>query len=96
MYLWEFLLALLADDDTKECIHWIAKEQRIFEIKDVDEVAKLWGMMKEKPAMNKETFLRSLRCYYTSVLRKVYTVCYNYIISWVISLYSVLYTLPSK
>lgn len=72
VYLWEFLLALLADDDSNEWIHWIAKDRRVFQIKDVDEVAKLWGMMKEKPEMNKETFLRSLRYYYTiNVLRKV-------------------------
>ena len=66
---------MLADESDEEItclIEWTEKADKKFQIKNVDEVAKLWGAMKEHPELNKEGLLRSLRYYYkTNVIRKV-------------------------
>lgn len=72
IYLWEFVLELLADTESTEWIGWVQKEEKKFQIKNVLEVANLWGAMKAKPELGKEALLRSLRYYYkTKILRKV-------------------------
>eukprot|EP00095_Tigriopus_kingsejongensis_P003464 maker-scaffold13_size735724-snap-gene-4.8 protein:Tk03464 transcript:maker-scaffold13_size735724-snap-gene-4.8-mRNA-1 annotation:"hypothetical protein BRAFLDRAFT_125635" len=61
--LWQFLLELLTD---KSCQHFIAWTGDGWEFKmtDPDEVARRWGIRKNKPKMNYEKLSRGLRYYY--------------------------------
>jgi len=61
--LWQFLLELLTD---KTCQHFIAWTGDGWEFKmvDPDEVARRWGIRKNKPKMNYEKLSRGLRYYY--------------------------------
>jgi c-ets proto-oncogene protein len=61
--LWQFLLELLTD---KTCQHFIAWSGDGWEFKmvDPDEVARRWGIRKNKPKMNYEKLSRGLRYYY--------------------------------
>ena len=58
--LWQFLLELLTD---KSCQHFIAWTGDGWEFKmtDPDEVARRWGVRKNKPKMNYEKLSRGLR-----------------------------------
>ncbi len=58
--LWQFLLELLTD---KTCQHFIAWTGDGWEFKmtDPDEVARRWGIRKNKPKMNYEKLSRGLR-----------------------------------
>ena len=58
--LWQFLLELLTD---KSCQHFIAWTGDGWEFKmtDPDEVARRWGIRKNKPKMNYEKLSRGLR-----------------------------------
>lgn len=63
---------MLADKDLNCLIAWTEKADKKFQIKDLDEVAKLWGIMKERPDLDKDGLLRSIRYYYkTEVMQKV-------------------------
>ena len=68
VYLWEFLLEVLEDQELGVFCYWINKTCREFCIKDPEEVSKLWGMMKERPLMDKKKFFRAIRYYYSSGL----------------------------
>ena len=68
IYLWEFLLELLEDKECADMIHWVNKRDKEFLIDDPDEIAKLWGMLKGRPLMNKKKLCRAIRYYYTSKL----------------------------
>ena len=61
--LWQFLLELLTD---KSCQHFIAWTGDGWEFKmiDPDEVARRWGLRKNKLKMNYEKLSRGLRYYY--------------------------------
>lgn len=61
--LWQFLLEQLTD---KSCQHFIAwtGDGWEFKLSDPDEVAKRWGIRKNKPKMNYEKLSRGLRYYY--------------------------------
>ncbi|KAK2170118.1 hypothetical protein LSH36_4g08022 [Paralvinella palmiformis] len=61
--LWQFLLELLTD---KNCQHFIAwsGDGWEFKLSDPDEVARRWGIRKNKPKMNYEKLSRGLRYYY--------------------------------
>lgn len=61
--LWQFLLELLTD---KSCQHFICWTGDGWEFKmcDPDEVARRWGLRKNKPKMNYEKLSRGLRYYY--------------------------------
>ena len=58
--LWQFLLELLTD---KSCQHFICWTGDGWEFKmcDPDEVARRWGIRKNKPKMNYEKLSRGLR-----------------------------------
>lgn len=61
--LWQFLLELLTDRLCQEIICWTGTEWE-FKLLDPDEVARRWGMRKNKPKMNYEKLSRGLRYYY--------------------------------
>ena len=61
--LWQFLLELLTDKKQQGYISWTGDGWE-FKLTDPDEVARLWGMRKNKPKMNYEKLSRGLRYYY--------------------------------
>lgn len=63
-YLWEFLVGLLEDEECAPFINWTNKFEREFVVQDPDEVASLWGMLKNRPNMNKTKLRRAIRQYY--------------------------------
>ena len=65
VHLWEFLIELLADERCGSIIAWITEENGEFELKNPEQVAKLWGAYKGVKAMNYEKLSRALRTYYT-------------------------------
>ncbi|KAK3577331.1 hypothetical protein CHS0354_008425 [Potamilus streckersoni] len=68
--LWQFLLQLLTDHRYKNIIRWTGDEFE-FQLSDPDEVARLWGIHKNKPQMNYEKLSRGLRYYYDkNVIKK--------------------------
>ena len=68
VYLWEFLLEVLEDQELDLFCYWIDKPRREFCVKDPEEIAKLWGIMKQRPLMDKKKLLRAIRYYYHSQL----------------------------
>jgi hypothetical protein len=73
VYLWEFLFGLLEDDECASVISWNNKLEGIFTLKNANELAKLWGTVKNKPNMDKYKLFRSMRNYYnTGILKKVF------------------------
>jgi hypothetical protein len=74
LYLWEFLFGLLEDDECASVLCWINKREGVFELKNTDELAKLWGTVKNRPKMDKYKLFRAIRTYYNrGMLRKVIT-----------------------
>lgn len=61
--LWQFLLELLTDKNCQHLISWTGDGWE-FKMIDPDEVARLWGVRKNKPKMNYEKLSRSVRYYY--------------------------------
>uniref|UniRef100_A0A914C585 ETS domain-containing protein n=1 Tax=Acrobeloides nanus TaxID=290746 RepID=A0A914C585_9BILA len=61
--LWQFLLELLVCDQPKKCIEWTGDGYE-FKLINPDEVARQWGVRKNKPKMNYEKLSRGLRYYY--------------------------------
>ncbi|CAH1263908.1 GABPA [Branchiostoma lanceolatum] len=61
--LWQFLLELLTDKDSRDVISWVG-ENGEFKLNQPEVVAQKWGMRKNKPAMNYEKLSRALRYYY--------------------------------
>lgn len=61
--LWQFLLELLTDKTCQNFISWTGDEWE-FKLTDPDEVARRWGVRKNKPKMNYEKLSRGLRYYY--------------------------------
>ncbi|CAG5094287.1 Oidioi.mRNA.OKI2018_I69.XSR.g13423.t1.cds [Oikopleura dioica] len=64
IHLWQFLAELLNQQKYLKCIKWVDREQGIFKIEDSQEVAKLWGLRKNRPNMNYDKLSRSIRQYY--------------------------------
>ena len=74
IHLWEFLLELLEDERYIPLISWTRKEEREFKIKRQEEVAKRWGRLKQRAAMNYDKLSRALRYYYQKgIIKKVST-----------------------
>ncbi|XP_046841448.1 ETS domain-containing protein Elk-1-like [Xenia sp. Carnegie-2017] len=72
VYLWEFLYSLLQDHECQSLISWTNQEIKEFRMKNVKEIAKLWGTAKNRPTMDDKKLLRALRYYYkTNILRKI-------------------------
>lgn len=71
-FIWEFLLAMLQEEECSSFIFWTKKSDLEFQIKDMDEVAKLWGILRSNPEMDKQTFFRAFRYYYKkNIITKV-------------------------
>ena len=72
LHLWEFLLELLADENCKSIICWRRKDYGEFKLINQHEVAKRWGLLKQKGDMNYGKLSRALRLYYQEgIIRKV-------------------------
>ena len=63
IHLWQFLLELLKDNSCQQIICWTGDGWE-FKVTDPNEVARRWGLRKNKPKMNYATISRSLRQYY--------------------------------
>lgn len=61
--LWQFLLELLTDRNSRDAISWMGVEGE-FKLNNPEMVAQLWGERKNKPHMNYEKLSRALRYYY--------------------------------
>ncbi|XP_034027501.1 SAM pointed domain-containing Ets transcription factor-like [Thalassophryne amazonica] len=72
IHLWQFLRELLLKPSNySRCIRWLNKEKGIFKIEDSAHVARLWGIRKNRPAMNYDKLSRSIRQYYKKgIIRK--------------------------
>lgn len=64
--LWQFLLQLLIDQSHKHLICWTSNDGE-FKLLKSEEVAKLWGLRKNKTNMNYDKLSRALRYYYDKV-----------------------------
>ncbi|XP_056887492.1 SAM pointed domain-containing Ets transcription factor isoform X3 [Takifugu flavidus] len=72
IHLWQFLRELLQKPHNYgRCIRWLNKDKGIFKIEDSAHVARLWGLRKNRPAMNYDKLSRSIRQYYKKgIIRK--------------------------
>ncbi|MGH0136899.1 UNVERIFIED_CONTAM: hypothetical protein FKN15_036741 [Acipenser sinensis] len=65
--LWQFLLQLLLDQKHEHLICWTSNDGE-FKLLKAEEVAKLWGLRKNKTNMNYDKLSRALRYYYDKPL----------------------------
>ncbi|XP_075951121.1 ETS translocation variant 5-like [Anarhichas minor] len=71
LQLWQFLLTLLDNPANAHLIGWTGRNME-FKLVDPEEVARLWGLQKNRPAMNYDKLSRSLRYYYEKgIMQKV-------------------------
>ncbi|XP_030603501.1 ETS translocation variant 5-like isoform X2 [Archocentrus centrarchus] len=71
LQLWQFLLTLLDNPANAHLIVWTGRNME-FKLIDPEEVARLWGIQKNRPAMNYDKLSRSLRYYYEKgIMQKV-------------------------
>ncbi|XP_055547910.1 ETV5-related protein Ets96B isoform X2 [Wyeomyia smithii] len=72
LQLWQFLVALLDEPETSAgCIAWTGRGME-FKLVEPEEVARRWGIQKNRPAMNYDKLSRSLRYYYEKgIMQKV-------------------------
>lgn len=71
LQLWQFLLTLLDNPANAHLIVWTGRNME-FKLIDPEEVARLWGLQKNRPAMNYDKLSRSLRYYYEKgIMQKV-------------------------
>ncbi|XP_062238360.1 ETS domain-containing protein Elk-3 [Platichthys flesus] len=69
--LWQFLLQLLLDQSHKHLIRWTSNDGE-FKLLKSEDVAKLWGLRKNKTNMNYDKLSRALRYYYDkNIIKKV-------------------------
>nr|XP_060618766.1 ETS domain-containing protein Elk-1 isoform X1 [Anolis sagrei ordinatus] len=69
--LWQFLLQLLEQQSNGHLITWTSNDGE-FKLIDAEEVARLWGLRKNKTNMNYDKLSRALRYYYDkNIIRKV-------------------------
>ncbi|MCL4127220.1 UNVERIFIED_CONTAM: hypothetical protein GTU68_018399 [Idotea baltica] len=69
--LWQFLLELLVNGQFKQIICWTNNEGE-FKLVNAEEVARLWGLRKNKHNMNYDKLSRALRYYYDkNIIKKV-------------------------
>lgn len=92
--LWQFLLELLTDKSCQNYISWTGSGWE-FKLTDPDEVAKKWGVRKNKPKMNYEKLSRGLRYYYDkNIIHK--TAGKRYVYRFVCDLHSMLGYTPEE
>ncbi|NXY08038.1 ETV4 protein, partial [Pteruthius melanotis] len=71
LQLWQFLVALLDNPTNSHFIAWTGRGME-FKLIEPEEVARLWGIQKNRPAMNYDKLSRSLRYYYEKgIMQKV-------------------------
>ncbi|NXQ25915.1 ETV4 protein, partial [Alaudala cheleensis] len=71
LQLWQFLVALLDNPTNSHFIAWTGRGME-FKLIEPEEVARLWGLQKNRPAMNYDKLSRSLRYYYEKgIMQKV-------------------------
>ncbi|GFS42254.1 ETS translocation variant 1 [Trichonephila inaurata madagascariensis] len=72
LQLWQFLVSLLDDPTTNgNFISWTGRGME-FKLIEPEEVARRWGIQKNRPAMNYDKLSRSLRYYYEKgIMQKV-------------------------
>ncbi|XP_070174129.1 ETS translocation variant 5-like [Littorina saxatilis] len=71
LQLWQFLVALLDDPSNASFIAWTGRGLE-FKLIEPEEVARRWGLQKNRPAMNYDKLSRSLRYYYEKgIMQKV-------------------------
>ncbi|ELT91859.1 hypothetical protein CAPTEDRAFT_46009, partial [Capitella teleta] len=71
LQLWQFLVALLDDPCNSSFIAWTGRGLE-FKLIEPEEVARRWGIQKNRPAMNYDKLSRSLRYYYEKgIMQKV-------------------------
>ncbi|KAI1298587.1 ETS domain-containing protein Elk-1 [Halotydeus destructor] len=69
--LWQFLLELLLNSSYKHIISWTNNDGE-FKLINAEEVARLWGLRKNKHNMNYDKLSRALRYYYDkNIIKKV-------------------------
>ncbi|XP_042201541.1 ETS domain-containing protein Elk-3 isoform X1 [Callorhinchus milii] len=69
--LWQFLLQLLLDQKHEHLICWTSSDGE-FKLLKAEDVAKLWGLRKNKTNMNYDKLSRALRYYYDkNIIKKV-------------------------
>ncbi|CAH2221012.1 ETS domain-containing Elk-4 [Pelobates cultripes] len=69
--LWQFLLQLLQEPHNEKLICWTSNDGE-FKLLQAEEVARLWGVRKNKPSMNYDKLSRALRYYYVkNIIKKV-------------------------
>ncbi|XP_075052244.1 ETS domain-containing protein Elk-4 [Mixophyes fleayi] len=69
--LWQFLLQLLQQPHHQQLICWTSNDGE-FKLLKAEEVARLWGVRKNKPSMNYDKLSRALRYYYVkNIIKKV-------------------------
>ena len=69
--LWQFLLELLMDKNNQHLITWTGNEGE-FKLNNSEEVARMWGLRKNKTNMNYDKLSRALRYYYDkNIIKKV-------------------------
>jgi len=76
-----FLIKLLEEEDEKytDIIRWENRDEGIFRILNPNNVAALWGYMKNSLHMNYDKMSRALRYYYkVNVLSKCGRLCYKF------------------
>lgn len=64
--LWQFLLELLMDGNNSHLISWTSNDGE-FKLHNSEEVARMWGLRKNKTNMNYDKLSRALRYYYDKV-----------------------------
>ena len=63
---------MLQEEECSSVISWTKESDLEFEIKDMGELAQLWGMLRGRPEMDKKSFFRAFRYYYKiNVIKKV-------------------------
>lgn len=69
--LWQFLLELLMDGNNSHLISWTSNDGE-FKLHNSEEVARMWGLRKNKTNMNYDKLSRALRYYYDkNIIKKV-------------------------
>ncbi|XP_024114490.1 ETS translocation variant 5 isoform X1 [Oryzias melastigma] len=83
LQLWQFLLTLLDNPANAHLIVWTGRNME-FKLIDPEEVARLWGIQKNRPAMNYDKLSRSLRYYYEKgIMQKVKVAGERYVYKFV-------------
>lgn len=71
LQLWQFLVTLLDDPANAHFIAWTGRGME-FKLIEPEEVARRWGIQKNRPTMNYDKLSRSLRYYYEKgIMQKV-------------------------